>query len=79
VSAKGTILFRYPGVDVEDLDESCVLDIADRGEHTLADIGSVYRITRERVRQLEYSSLVKMWESRALELYHDQSDAGFKE
>lgn len=43
----------------EDLDamaDTCALDVADRGEHTLAEVGDAMNVTRERIRQLEASA-----------------------
>ena len=34
------------------LKETCVLDVADRGSVTLDDIGQIWEMTRERVRQI---------------------------
>lgn len=39
--------------DPEALEETCALDVADRGPITLEAIGVLLRVTRERVRQLE--------------------------
>jgi len=35
--------------------ESCSLDVADRGGATLEEIGEILKVTRERIRQLQYS------------------------
>lgn len=46
----------YVHVDPDDLDESvatCALDAADRGPHTLEQVGTVIGRTRERARQIE--------------------------
>ena len=52
-------IVRDDEIDPEDVAEliaamenSCVLDIADRGEHTLEQIGELLGVTRERVRQV---------------------------
>jgi len=37
--------------------ESCSLDVADRGEQTLEDIGLLTNLTRERIRQIEQYGL----------------------
>ena len=50
----GTLKMNFPDREIEDLVETCSLDVADRGEHTLDDIGDVMNITRERVRQIEH-------------------------
>lgn len=47
-------------VDVDDYGPSCALDIADAGEHSLEDIASVMGITRDAVRQIEFTALRKL-------------------
>lgn len=42
--------------ELEDLTESCALDVADRGGLTLEEVGSLIGVTRERVRQIEESA-----------------------
>jgi DNA-directed RNA polymerase sigma subunit (sigma70/sigma32) len=36
---------------------TCSLDIADRGDQTLDVVGQAFRVTRERIRQLEAKAL----------------------
>lgn len=48
-----------PAVSVSSLKESCALDVADRGGVTLADVGDMFGICRERVRQIEVTALQK--------------------
>lgn len=45
----------YP--DVSTMPESCVLDVADRGEQTLEQVAQILLMTRERVRQLETKAI----------------------
>jgi hypothetical protein len=40
--------------------DTCTLDVADRGEHTLEEIGQLLGVTRERVRQIELAALFKL-------------------
>ena len=47
----GSIKFNFPHLDPWELTESCALDIAEGGEHTLEEVGHVVNLTRERVRQ----------------------------
>jgi len=49
----GTIKLNRPELEVDQLDDSCSLDIADRGEHTLEAVGVLLNLTRERIRQVE--------------------------
>ena len=42
---------------LERLEETCSLDVADRGEHTLDEIGQVMRVSKERVRTIEADGL----------------------
>lgn len=54
VSAKtGAIKLNFPGLEVEDLAESCALDVADGGGMKLEEVGELLGLTRERVRQIE--------------------------
>lgn len=39
--------------DPAEMAETCVLDVADRGGVTLGEVGEIYSVTRERIRQIE--------------------------
>ena len=54
VSHVGTIKMAPEG------DMSCALDAADEGGLTLAEVGRVMGLTRERVRQIEVAALAKL-------------------
>jgi len=60
VSAWGGLLTNHPGLELEELEESCALDVAERGEHTLECVGKYLGITRERARQIEVLALSKL-------------------
>jgi hypothetical protein len=45
---------------LEDLSDTCALDVADRGGSTLEEVGSMLNLTRERVRQIERSTMEKL-------------------
>lgn len=47
-------------VDLETMPDTCALDVADRQEATLEDVGRVMNITRERVRQIESRALRRL-------------------
>ncbi len=53
---------NFPGKEVWDLEESCSLDIADRGGITLDEVGARMNIVRERVRQIEMVALTRIRE-----------------
>jgi hypothetical protein len=40
--------------------QSCALDVADEGSHTLEQIGDIYGLTRERVRQILAAAIAKL-------------------
>ena len=42
------------------MNESCALDVADRGGTTLEDVGAIMNLTRERIRQVEVRGLLKL-------------------
>lgn len=56
----GSIKLNFPDREVEDMPETCGLDIADRGGITLEEVGELMAITRERVRQLETRGIAKI-------------------
>lgn len=58
----GSVKFNFPDKDLWELEETCALDVADRGGITLEEVGSIMNLTRERIRQLELSGLKKLKE-----------------
>jgi len=52
-------------------DESCALDVADEGGHTLERVGEILGVTRERIRQIEKQFLEKLKKSRTLRLLNE--------
>jgi hypothetical protein len=56
----GSIKLNFPDIEPEDMTDSCVLDIADRGPVTLEDVGRIMNLTRERIRQLEAGAAEKI-------------------
>lgn len=53
----GSITLNFPGKDVDEIPETCALDIADRGGEILEVVGTCMNLTRERVRQIEEKTL----------------------
>ncbi len=53
VTPTGAIKVIFPDIEVEDMTESCALDVADRGGAKVEEVADAMNLTRERVRQLE--------------------------
>ncbi len=56
----GSIKLNFPDKEVWELDETCALDVADRGGITLEEVGAIMNLTRERIRQVETRGLSKL-------------------
>lgn len=59
----GSIKLNFPDVEVWEMEETCALDVAERGGITLEEVGEIMNLTRERIRQLEMSGLQKLAEA----------------
>jgi hypothetical protein len=59
----GSIHLTYPTLEVDELAETCALDIADRGGAYLEYIADLLNLTRERIRQIETMALAHAQES----------------
>lgn len=60
VARDGAITIHHPDLEPWELEESCALDVATRGGVKLDMIGKVFRVTRERIRQIEASAIRKV-------------------
>ena len=58
----GSIKLNFPDKEIWELEETCALDVADRGGITLEEVGSIMNLTRERIRQVETRGLAKLRE-----------------
>ena len=77
VSARtGAIKLNFPDLEVWDMNETCALDVADRGGTTLEDVGAIMNLTRERIRQVEVKALAKLQALRDMEALRDYVDEG---
>jgi hypothetical protein len=56
----GSIKLNFPDKEIWELDETCALDVADKGGITLEEVGTIMNLTRERIRQVETRGLVKL-------------------
>lgn len=77
VSETGSIILNFPHLDPGEMppDQSCALDLADRGAMTLEDIAVVTNLTRERIRQVELKALIRRARPAALEMGLGPEDA----
>jgi hypothetical protein len=77
VSARtGAIKLNFPDLEIWEMTESCVLDVADRGSVTLEDVGAIMNVTRERVRQMEVTAVAKLVAVRELGALRDFVEEG---
>lgn len=56
----GSIKLNFPDLEVWELEDTCALDVADRGGITLEEVGEILNLTRERIRQVEVRGLEKL-------------------
>jgi hypothetical protein len=56
----GSIKINFPELEVWEMQDTCALDIAERGGVTLEEVGAIMNLTRERIRQVEVSGLEKL-------------------
>ena len=56
----GSIKLNFPHLEVDELEHTCCLAVAEEGDHTLEMVGEITNLTRERIRQLEVRALMKL-------------------
>jgi hypothetical protein len=67
----GSIKLNFPDLEVWEMEETCALDVADRGGITLEEVGEIMNLTRERIRQVELRGLEKLRDGgNTLKEYH---------
>jgi len=71
----GSLTFNFPMLEVDDLVESCALDVAEQGGLNKKEVGDVLGLSRERIRQVEDAVLASL--SEALE--NDEAGAAVLE
>lgn len=72
----GAIKLNFPDLEVWEMNESCALDVADRGGTTLEDVGAIMNLTRERIRQVEVKALAKLEALADMESLREYVDEG---
>ncbi len=50
----GALKINFPGVEVEDMVNTCSLDVADNGEHTLEEVAKFIGVSRQRAEAIEH-------------------------
>lgn len=56
----GSVKFNFPDKEVWELEETCALDVAEKGGSTLKEVAQIMNLTRERIRQIEIRGLQKI-------------------
>ncbi len=56
----GSIKINFPDLEPWEMANTCALDVAEAGGHTLDEVGEITNLTRERIRQLEVRGLLKL-------------------
>lgn len=56
---RGAIKYNFPDLEVDELRETCALDVAEQGGLTLEEVGELLNVTRERLRQIETGALAR--------------------
>jgi len=56
----GSVKLNFPEKEVWELEQTCALDVAERGGVTLEEVGQIMNLTRERIRQVEVRGLQKL-------------------
>ena len=56
----GSIKINFPDLEPWEMNETCSLDVADRGGITLEEVGEIMNLTRERIRQVEVRGLLQL-------------------
>lgn len=72
----GAIKLNFPDLEVWEMNETCALDVADRGGTTLEEVGAIMNLTRERIRQVEVKGLAKLQALRDMDALRDYVDEG---
>lgn len=56
----GSVRVIFPDVDIDEIPETCSLDVADQGGVTLERAAELMNVTRERIRQIEDAAMARL-------------------
>lgn len=56
----GTMKMVFPEKEIDELEHTCALDVAELDGSTLKRVGEMMNLTRERIRQIEVRGLMKL-------------------
>lgn len=73
--ATGSIKITFPGLEVDELTETCALRVAMRGGVSLEEVGALRNQTRERARQRETAALRRIAEHPTTASWSDGAEA----
>jgi hypothetical protein len=59
----GSLTENFPDLDFDQIPQTCALDVADRGETSLDDVGQLLNVTREAMRLTEIRAFKKIIET----------------
>ena len=68
------IKLNFPDLEVEEMAETCALDVADQDGMTLEHVGELLNVTRERIRMIEVQALAKVLGEHELDDHSDNRD-----
>ena len=68
VKPSGAITVAWPHLAPWEIPETCALEVAEGGEHTLDEIGELLNLSCERVRKIERQALARLREGHSEEL-----------
>ena len=63
ITPAGSLKENFPGRELDEMPETCSLDVADRGGLTLEAVAAAMNVVRERIRQVEERLLAELREN----------------
>lgn len=73
----GSIKLNHPKLELDQMGDTCALDVAEHGFHTLEEVGGILNVTRERARQLEGAANRSYRIAARRRGFNDETPAGF--